>query len=279
MKRKIIAIILVLCFITLTGCANVNETEENSNSTSVSTEDTCETVDSQENVTSQETEQLTDTENETEQSTATEEEPKGLVGIEAAMQVPEEGLSLMQKVLLNKVEFYGKLEYSDHTTETMSKHKIEEIEGIYYDDMEYTDFYVVDLDRDGTNEICVQYPPGFVMIFHEKDGVVYGYKWVFRSFNPVYSDGTFGGSGGASIDYLYGNVSFEENNFNYETITSIWFEGSGEQHFCKGNPSILTELAGVEISKEEYDEIMSNYPKEEAVCYDFTIENILKYVE
>ena len=35
----------------------------------------------------------------------------------------------------------------------------------------------------------------------------------------------------------------------------------------------------IEITKEEYNEIMSNYPQKEAVCYDFTIENILKYVE
>jgi len=35
----------------------------------------------------------------------------------------------------------------------------------------------------------------------------------------------------------------------------------------------------IEITKEEYDEIMSNYPRVELEPYDFTIENILKYVK
>ena len=180
--------------------------------------------------------------------------------------IPDEELNMRQKVLLNKMEYNNGI-------------KIEELEGIYYYDSKYTYFYVVDLDHDGINEICVKYPPGPVIIFHEKDGVVYGYETSVKSFSPVYVDGTFCGSGGSSIEYLYGNISFEENIFYRETITSIRFDVDGVQHFYKGNPSILNEKPGVEISKEEYDKIMSQYPREEATRYDFTIENILKYVE
>ena len=44
------------------------------------------------------------------------------------------------------------------------------------------------------------------------------------------------------------------------------------RHYFKG-------VDRVEISKEEYDQIMSQYSQEKVTQYDFTIENILKYVE
>lgn len=277
MKRNVIAVILSICTITIMGCANVEEGEVSSSDTSIVEDSTYEVADSQENVESQETEQSS----ETEQLLATENETEVVVGIEAASLVPEDGLSLMQKVLLNKTEFYGKLEYSDYFTETMSKHKVEEYSSFcdYRKDSDY--FYVIDLDKDGKDEVCVAYTAVQLMIFHEENGEVYGYEFGSRGMNPLYEDGTFFCWGGVRRHYLYGNVSFENQQFSYNAITTVATEydtdPNGIQYYYKDAEPGMD--GSIEITKEEYDEIMSNYPCVEVEPYDFTIENILKYVK
>jgi len=279
MKRNFIIIFWALSMVILVACTNENDSEVDYNNTSVSEEGTYETITSQKNTESQEeTEEIPVTQTETEEASTELPDIKFTPGVEEAMSVPDEGLSLMQKVLLNKAEFWGEPEDS-YNDEPMEKHVVDD----YFLFCDYRGennyFYVVDLDKDGKKEVCVTYRAGKMMIFHEENGEVYGYEYAFRSMNPLYEDGTFRGSGGAAISYLYGNVSFSGNVFSRETITSTWFETSGKQHFYKGEPYFTDQKPGIEISQEEYDEIMAGYTKEEAKEYDFTIENILKYVE
>ena len=271
MKRNIIAIMLTLCSIVFVGCTNVEKHAASSN-TSVGEEGTYETATSQEYVESQTTEQASDTEGETEV----------LVGIEAAMQVPEEGLSLLQKVLLNKIEFYGETDHFDYQSDSMDKYRVEE----YYSFCDYSPksndyFYVIDFDKDGKSEVCVKYTAAYMMIFHEENGEIYGYDVSTRTMCPLYEDGTFFCWGGVRRYYLYGNVSFENYQFSYNAITTVATEygenPNGIQYYYKDAEPGME--ASVEISKEEYNQIMSQYPREEATRYDFTIENILKYVE
>lgn len=277
MKRNLITIILALCTMILVACANEKENEVDYNNTNASEEGTYENITSQENTESQETEEIPVTETETEENSTALPDIKFTPGVEEAMSVPDEGLSLMQKVLLNKAEFWGKLEYS-YNDEPMEKHVVDD----YFLFCDYRGennyFYAVDLDKDGKKEVCVTYTAMKMMIFHEENGEVYGYEFSPRGMSPLYEDGTFASNGGAYLTYLYGNVSFEGDVFSRETITSTWFETSGKQHFYKGEPAVSDVKPGIEISKEEYDEIMSSYPQEEAEAYDFTIENILKYV-
>jgi len=177
--------------------------------------------------------------------------------------IPDDELSLMQKVLFNKEE------YNDGK-------KIADVEGIYNDPYDMgAGFCVVDLDRDGKDEICIEYAGGDILILHEIDGQIYGYDYGFRSFNPVYTDGTFVGSSGASYSEFYGNVSFTKDEFRYEGITGIERDNDGNATYYKNG----TYYTGVETSKEEYDQIMSQYEKNEVEYYDFTIENILEYVK
>ena len=136
-------------------------------------------------------------------------------------------------------------------------------------------FCVVDLDRDGKDEICIVYATGDILILHEIDGRIYGYEHGFRAFNPAYTDGTFAGSSGASYSEFYGNVSFTKDEFRYEGITGIERDNDGNATYYKNG----TYYTGVETSKEEYDQIMSQYEKNEVEYYDFTIENILEYVK
>lgn len=178
--------------------------------------------------------------------------------------VPDDELSLMQKVLFNKGE------YNDGEN-------IADVEGIYNDEFERTvKFCAVDLDHDGEDEICLTYASGSVLIFHEIDGHIYGYDYAWRGFTPVYEDGTFWGSGGASYSEFYGNVSFTKEEFYKKVITAVeYLDDAGTIVYYKNGGSDT----GITISKEEYDQIMSKYEMVKVEEYDFTIDNVLKYVK
>ena len=179
------------------------------------------------------------------------------IAIEINIPVADESLNLMQKVV------FGKVDLADGTN-------IFEKEGIYEGDYENNGFIVVDLDRDGIDEICIDYAPGEFLILHQDTDGVYSFIINYNAFWPVYTDGTFEGSGAtASKSLLCGDVSFENNIFESHVI--VEYENRGTARYYKSDEH-------VEISKEEYDNIMSNYSKKEATRYDFTIENILKYI-
>ena len=178
--------------------------------------------------------------------------------------IPDDELSSMQKVLFNKEE------YNDGQ-------KIADVEGVYNDEFERrVTFCVVDLDHDGEDEVCLLYASGSVLIFHEIDGHIYGYDYSWRGFTPAYKDGTFVGSGGASYSAFYGNVSFTKDEFQREVITAIEYLNDAETVVYYKNGGSNT---GTEISKEEYDQIMSQYEMIRVEEYDFTVENVLKYVK
>lgn len=177
--------------------------------------------------------------------------------------VPDEELSLMQKVLLNKAEYNGGLKLAD-------------VVGMLGNPYEGSvNFYLVDFDQDGNDEVGIEYS-GLVLILREKDGNIYGYSEYFRGMNPVYTDGTFSGSGGAAHSGFYGNVDFSENSFAYEVITSVSYGNEANLYYKGGEP---TDGIATEITEEEYNQIMSAYEQVEVVKYEFTVENILKYVK
>ena len=243
MKGKIIAIVLALCASVFIGCTSDKENDFESNNTYSSEEGTYEIEET--------TEVFSDI-------PSTDE----LVDIQHLWEydVPDEELSLIQKVLLNKVPFAdGK--------------KIVEKRGVYEGDYKRNGFIVVDLDHDGIDEVCIDYPPGEFLILHEENNQVYSYVVGYNGFWPVYTDGTFVGSGAtASKSIFCGNVTFVNNRFNSEIIVGQQYEGSMKgQVFFKGDNK-------TEITLEEYSEIMSQYARVEAERYDFSLENILQYV-
>ena len=185
--------------------------------------------------------------------------------------VSDDELTLMQKVLFNKEAYNNGLYIGD-------------VDGIYWSEygeesLESVSFYTVDLDRDGVDEVCVEYASGLVLIFHEENDAVYAYQIAWRGFQPLYKDGTFCGSGGAAYANFCGNVSFENYEMTYEYITSIAYDNNnGTVHYYKDGHQYGGEGGGIEITEEEYNQIMSNYAMEEVERYDFTVENILEYV-
>ena len=179
--------------------------------------------------------------------------------------VPDDELTLMQKVLFNKATFND-------------GQKIAQIPELFDEGYkEDVRFYVVDLDKDGVNEVIITYSPDKVLILHEKDGEVYGYEDSARAYATIYTDGTSSYSGkfaGNDADFLFGNVSFENNEYTHKSILVVVKESYGERYLKDGNGNL-----GIEITEEEYEEIMSRYSKKEAKGYKYTVENILEYVK
>ena len=238
---KYYKILVVLCVLVLAGCSNTQINSLGYTAQSEMTEN------------SEKTEIVI--EQTSEIKTETKEEQVSKIEIQDA------DITLMQKVLLNKAEF-------------ADGEKIIDKDGVYEGEYEKNGFVVVDLDHDGVNEVCIDYPPGEILILHEKNNSVYAYVVNYNGFWPVYTDGTFEGSGATASKSLFcGNISFENNKFESEIIVGQ------KPNYDAGSTSYFKGNDYVEITKEEYDAIMSGYSMEEAERYDFTIENILTYVK
>lgn len=256
--KKYQLILIMIMLLMLSGCENSKETSSEIKGNTTETQ----------GVKNEEKDVLLEVQNGSEISTED--------NTEVVVEHVDEELSLMQKVLLNKAKYYEVSKYSDGWK------TVEDNQGFCeYDEDSSNYFYVLDLDKDGIDEVCVAYGSGAVLIFREQNGEIYGYTWYYKNFDPVYADGTFF-CGSGSVGIFYGNVSFEGNEFNYDIIAA-WESELAESreyvtHYYKDGSSKATGL-GIEISKDECDEILSQYPRELATAYDFTIENILKYVQ
>lgn len=179
--------------------------------------------------------------------------------------VADEELTLMQKVLFNRETFND-------------GQKIAQVPGLFDEGYkEDVQFYVVDLDKDGVDEVIITYSPDKALILHEKEGKVYGYEDCARAYATLHTDGTSSYSGkfaGDDANFLLGKVSFENNEYTHKSIMTVIEEFSGIRYIKDGNG-----ISGIEITKEEYEEIMSQYSKKEAEGYKYTLENILEHVK
>ena len=208
------------------------------------------------------TEENLDIESESEKESQVESGIEIDTTITSESDILEAELNLLQKVLLNQETFN-------------EGQKIEDDEYIYSDKfIKSVSFFVVDLDRDGKNEVIIDAPSQQVLILHENEGKVYGFYDSYRGYAPLYVDGTSEGSSSADAVYFLGNISFENSQYKQEYIVTIVYEADGTRYYKNG-----TESSGVEISEEEYNEIMSQYAKKEATRYKFTVKNILEYVK
>lgn len=200
--------------------------------------------------------------------------------LEFEVDVPDEELTLLQKVMLNKAEYYGRTGvYMDD----LGWHKITELQYFDYAN-KYNEFGVCDLDGDGSQEVYLYYSGGDVLILHEEDGVVYGYSDVFRGFNNLCTNGIFAGSSGTSDNYWCGNVSFDKSVMKHDYIHIVDEYNPVRIVYSKG--TAINDESGwhyqdeVEITETEWNEIAAQNPRGERVEeYPFTAENVMKYVK
>ena len=73
-------------------------------------------------------------------------------------------------------------------------------------------FTLVDLNRDGNAECILQPPWDRIYILRATEDDAFIYDWVFRGMNPLYKDGTMGGSSGAASNH-YDMIRFTERGY------------------------------------------------------------------
>lgn len=168
------------------------------------------------------------------------------------IEVSDENLTLMQSVLLGKVDFYD--------TKYNRNRNIEDL--FVYD--ETRKFYVVDLDGDEVDEV-IMHGMADGSIFHENNGVIYRYPTSVReSFNE---DGTINGSAGAANNFLCKVKEFTETEMVYEYI----------YYAIDGKYFSIYEYEGeqIELTEAELAEIKENYSEIKIDSYEFNNNNIV----
>ena len=153
----------------------------------------------------------------------------------------EEGINT-DKLLLEAINGTKKIVYEDGST-------------IYFDDIKFnedenavpSEYVLIDLDKDGTKElVCLTtaFTGEYVILRYNKtNNSIYGYHTGYRSFMDLKEDGSFRGSGGASITGYY-ILKFDNNMMSAE------------------------EVALLDYSENKYTINNQNVTKEEAVNYE-----------
>ena len=101
-------------------------------------------------------------------------------------------------------------------------------------------YTLVDYDRDGEPEVCVQVDLGFdseFVVLHYFDGNVYGYSFVYRGMELIGNNGYYIGSNGAAYTYIlslaFNESKMVENTVAYSDLDSennpVYFDGNGTQ--------------------------------------------------
>ena len=113
-------------------------------------------------------------------------------------------------------------------------------------------FTIIDLDRDGKNEIVclitsVMHGLSDYLILSDVGGKAYGYVMVYRGFVPLMADGRAWGSSGATVGELYRFTAFTADGYETETLVR------------EDDP--YYEIAGTPVSAE----LFSAYMKETAL--------------
>ena len=161
-------------------------------------------------------------------------------------------------------------------------------EAIYGTDL---DFYlnvtvskvaIIDLDRDGINEMVV-WPsiagddslgavstPGYLILRRQGD-TVYGYNPNYRGFNQLKADGTFGWSGGA-FHHGTGSAQFTENGFEVKDITwcdiSTDMDSLGDAHFFVDGRKATSEEFEAAIAAQDAKPEPTWYFYRDGVLFD-----------
>lgn len=114
------------------------------------------------------------------------------------------------------------------------------------------EYAVVDLDRDGTNEVVADITPYQTdyMVFHKYNNNIYGFLIGRRSFQDLKKDGSFYGSGGAGLA-VYSRMEFNKNT--YKVIDTAYSD----------NYNNIYKIDGKEVTKEAIDKYKSEWGSKE----------------
>lgn len=139
---------------------------------------------------------------------------------------------------------------------------------VSYFELFWKQFAVVDLDRDGTNEMIFQAAKAedaepYNVIFHEKDGKVYAYQQNYRSMVTVTTDGFILGSSGAADNDIY-TITFEGNKLVEHSVAKMSSAlGMDNLQFTVGNKP---------VSEADYNVFLDSFNSKATITW-VTLDN------
>lgn len=98
-------------------------------------------------------------------------------------------------------------------------------------------FGLVDLDNDGSEELVMTGFPEMTQILDYQDGKVYGYQFVFRGMARINIDGVYSSSSGSDIGGFH-KIHLDKGSYEEETMAYM--------------DSNYFEVGGVEVSSDEF---------------------------
>lgn len=123
---------------------------------------------------------------------------------------------------------------------------------------DWAEYFVMDMDGDGSKELLIQ--ASDTLLLREKDGIVYGYSFIFRQMMDVYEDGTFryyyGGNG---IETGITKISFKEDN-NYKMIYLCEY-----RKYSNNGEADYFRIDGIDVTEEEYLDYERKHTSERVV--------------
>lgn len=143
---------------------------------------------------------------------------------------------------------------------------------------EVTGFAIVDMDKDGENEMVLRISTGSIdegfEILHCQGGMVYGYHFVYRALEELKEDGTFMGSGGASSSSV-NQIVFLETGYAVDTLYE-----SQSSYGADGVYEIQYYENGEACSEEDFQNALNRqYEKAGVTWYELTPENVALALE
>jgi len=110
---------------------------------------------------------------------------------------------------------------------------------------DFAEYFLMDMDSDGSEELLIR--ASDTLLLREKDGIVYGYSFIFRQMMEVYTDGTFSYNyGGNGIETGIKRISFKEDgNYEITYLCECWiYSPDGEEDYFRIN--------GIDVTEDEY---------------------------
>lgn len=170
-------------------------------------------------------------------------------------------------VLQNKAEFFSTDNKKNIYLNDFLTNK--EIYGTVF---KVTHFAVLDMDGDKVPEIVLELTadnnPEFYEVLHFMNGTVYGYIVVYRGLEVLKANGTFSYSNGVA-DNGCGKIIFESDAYK---IAALGFSKSSQ-----GNPNLNVSyfINNKPVTKEAFDSFMNEQDrKKDAAWYEFSQKSI-----
>ena len=177
----------------------------------------------------------------------------------------------MKKVLIGESMLIAVDSDDTGNTEQMLFDGLKEYYGLLNN--EYREFWVQDIDMDGTAEVgFVIYD--YIFLLHQSGHNVYVYKENGRKMQSVYDDGTVEASGGYASKIRYQITGFGEDDFFERKL----FGHNYIQDADGGRMTYYKYTDGqecVEISEDEYNALAQEYSDNEVKNIPYSKDNVM----